>query len=124
MDLRLDDPDLPAKAARRLDRLGGGIRDTAARHRDAVFRQQLLRLVFVDVHLAHLSPPAGRGRKARPARLPGEGQTSPDLLRPRVASRPLTPTLSPQAGRGSVSRTRFVNLNISRKLLSPRASCS
>ena len=50
MDLRLDDPDRPAEPARHLDRLGGGIGHSAARHRDAEFRQQLFRLVFVDVH--------------------------------------------------------------------------
>ena len=50
MDLRLDDPDRAADPARHLDRLGRGIGDAALRHRHAEFRQQLLRLVFVDVH--------------------------------------------------------------------------
>jgi hypothetical protein len=50
MDLRFDDPDLAPEPARCLDRLGRGVRHPAARHRDAEFRQQLLRLIFVDVH--------------------------------------------------------------------------
>src|SRR6516164_3651617 len=54
MDLRLDHPDLPAETARHLDHLTGRIRHSAARYRDAEFRQQLFRLVFVDVH--RLSP--------------------------------------------------------------------
>ena len=52
----------------------------------------------------YLAPLAGRGRKPRAVRLPGEGQL-PALLfgAVRVAKTPLTPTLSPQAGRGSVA---------------------
>ncbi len=50
MDLRLDHPDRPAEPPRHSDRLRGGIGDPAARHRDAEFRQQLFRLIFVDVH--------------------------------------------------------------------------
>ena len=50
MDLRFDDPDLAAEPARRLDCLGGGIGHSAARHRDPEFRQQLFRLIFVDIH--------------------------------------------------------------------------
>jgi len=54
MNLRLDDPHRPAQPARHLDRLGGRIGHSAARHRDTEFRQQLFRLIFVDIH--RLSP--------------------------------------------------------------------
>src|SRR5215469_8701500 len=54
----------------------------------------------------HLAPRAGRGRKARAARHPGEGEMAAGCSRCEVASRPLTPTLSPQAGRGSAQFIR------------------
>src|SRR6266436_2706734 len=54
--------------------------------------KQLLRTLWLrDTN--HLAPLAGRGRKPRPARISGEGQRL-------VREAPLTPTLSPQAGRG------------------------
>src|SRR5215467_2840176 len=59
---------------------------------------------IVDCNFAaredHLAPRAGRGRKARAARHPGEGEMAAGGSRCEVAGRPLTPTLSPQAGRG------------------------
>src|SRR5215468_245152 len=48
-----------------------------------------------------LAARAGRGRKARAARHPGEGEMAAGCSRCEVVGRPLTPTLSPQAGRGS-----------------------
>src|SRR6266446_5345265 len=51
-----------------------------------------------------LAPLAGRGRKPRTARVPGEGQAHCSLTCARCAAAktPLTPTLSPQAGRGGI----------------------
>jgi hypothetical protein len=46
---------------------------------------------------AYLAPLAGRGRRRRMAASPGEGI----LRESSFAESPLTPTLSPQAGRGS-----------------------
>ena len=66
MDLRLDDPNASADAPRHPDRLVRGIGDAPLRHRHAEFREQLLRLVFVDVHGARLtSPPASRASCGR-----------------------------------------------------------
>src|ERR1700743_2977434 len=50
VDLRFHRPELAAESRR--DRLGlrRGVGDAARLHRHAVFRQQLLRLVLVDVH--------------------------------------------------------------------------
>src|SRR5215471_8336425 len=42
-----------------------------------------------------LAPPEGRGRKARAARHPGEGEMAAGCTRCEVAGRPLTPALSP-----------------------------
>jgi hypothetical protein len=53
----------------------------------------------------YLAPLAGRGRKLRAEQLPGEGEflgRATGLCGRRM---PLTPTLSPQAGRGSTKRT-------------------
>ena len=50
MDLSLDHPNRPAEPPRHSDRLRGGIGDPAARHGDAKLREQLFRLVFVDIH--------------------------------------------------------------------------
>src|SRR5690349_24404192 len=62
MDLRLYDPDRSAETPRRLDRLGGGVGHPAARHRNTEFRQQLFRLIFVDVHSLSLPvTPANAG---------------------------------------------------------------
>src|SRR6516162_6691987 len=61
---------------------------------------------IVDCNFAaredHLAPRAGRGRKARAARHPGEGEMAAGSSRCEIAGRPPTPTLSPQAGRGSM----------------------
>jgi hypothetical protein len=50
MDLRLDDPDRAAQFARRTLGLGGGVGHLALQHGHAVLGQELLGLVFVDVH--------------------------------------------------------------------------
>ncbi len=65
----------------------------------------------------HLAPLAGRGRLPRLARLPGEGEAfgpsgmklSAHLGCCAVAKTPLTPTLSPQARRGSFPRLCSTN---------------
>jgi hypothetical protein len=56
----------------------------------------------------HLAPLAGRGRKLRITRLPVEGQLPPHRPAPRNCKGPLTPALSPPAGRGSTPRPRPV----------------
>src|SRR5690606_38180118 len=60
MDLGLHHPDRSAQLLRLLHRLVGGIGDAAARNRDAVFGEQRLRLIFVDVHSARLLTVAAR----------------------------------------------------------------
>src|SRR5271169_4102776 len=50
MDLSLDHPNRPAEPPRHSDSLRRGIGDPAARHADIKLRQQLFRLVFVDIH--------------------------------------------------------------------------
>lgn len=52
MDLRLDHIDRAGKRPRRRFRLFRGPGDMPREHRDAVFAQQLLGLIFVDVHPA------------------------------------------------------------------------
>jgi len=48
----------------------------------------------------HLAPRAGRGRKARAARHPGEGQMAAGCSRCKVAGRPLTPPAPRKQGEG------------------------
>src|SRR5690606_26084431 len=50
VDLRLDDPSRAAELLRDRGRLLGGRGDAAARHRHTSAREDLLRLVFVDLH--------------------------------------------------------------------------
>jgi hypothetical protein len=50
VDLRLDHPNRAAQLAGHVLRFLRGVGDDAARHRDAVFRQQALGLILVDVH--------------------------------------------------------------------------
>ena len=50
VDLRLDDPQRSGKLLRGLNRLVDAHRGIARGHRHAVFREQLFRLIFVDVH--------------------------------------------------------------------------
>ncbi len=57
----------------------------------------------------HLAPLAGRGRQPRLARLPGEGGAFGPSGCCAVAKTPLTPTLSPQARRGSFPRLCSTN---------------
>ncbi len=51
MDLGLDRPMPAAELGRGIDRLVGAEGDGALRHRHAELREQILRLIFVDVHL-------------------------------------------------------------------------
>ena len=50
MDLRLDDPQRARELFGGRNRLVDVHRGIAGRHRDAVFREQFLGLIFVDVH--------------------------------------------------------------------------
>ena len=50
VDLRLDDEQRPGELARRRDRLVDGHRRIARRDRDAELGEEILRLIFVDVH--------------------------------------------------------------------------
>ena len=55
----------------------------------------------MDHAVLRLSPPAGRGRNPSAAWIPGEGEPPRVQLSASPRRLPLTPTLSPQAGRGS-----------------------
>ena len=61
MDLRLDHPEVAADGLGRLDRLVGRAGDAPGRHRDAVVGEQLLGLVFVEVHASPGSADATSG---------------------------------------------------------------
>ena len=50
MDLRLDHPGLAADLARAVGRLLGAVGEAAARHRHAEARENLLGLIFVNIH--------------------------------------------------------------------------
>ena len=50
MDLRLDDPQRPRELAGRLDGFVDAHRGKAGGHRHAIFRKQVLGLIFMDVH--------------------------------------------------------------------------
>ncbi len=66
VNLRLDDPDLAAQALRRIERFLHRESGIAARHRNAEVAQQLLALVFVDLHRGPMGEVAERAA-ARPA---------------------------------------------------------
>jgi hypothetical protein len=69
VDLGFYYPTVAADFARAIGRLLGAVGETAARYRHAKFREQLLGLVFVDVH-RHLPVPArsvGQPPKPRPS---------------------------------------------------------
>src|SRR5205814_8121825 len=63
VDLRLHDPAAAAHFARPIDRLLGAVRDAALGNGDPEAREQLFRLVLVDVH--GLRPRRGQRWRAR-----------------------------------------------------------
>ena len=68
------------------------------------YRLAKVRVKGFERTAGYLAPLAGRGRKPRIARLSGEGRFPAQLQAPCSRQGPLTPALSPQAGRGSISR--------------------
>jgi hypothetical protein len=68
VDLRLHHPQRPGEFLRRFDSLINAHRRMARRHRHAVLREQLLGLIFVDVHRGALKQIASIDAKQRAAR--------------------------------------------------------
>src|SRR5690606_1165180 len=76
MDLGLDHPEVAGNGLGRIDRFFGRAGDAPGGHRDAVIGEQLLGLVFVEVHVGSvLERIAARPGTRRPA-----GCTRPDIL--------------------------------------------
>ncbi len=95
--LRLDDPYAPAEPACRIDGLLGRGSDEAGGHRDAVAGEQLLGLVFVQVHEAGRAG-GTRSRSLRPER--GLGHPHPPCGRPLPQAGEVRTPSPTKSGRG------------------------